>query len=111
MHSVNPPLDESLFSIERLDTPPGSHFIVDVTRDRANPIFLQHPSVPDEKKLREILEANAKKPEAPIPAASSSHLYLLVAFFAMLATGFFFAWRSAYIFRKRSDLESASEIL
>lgn len=110
-HSVNPPLDESLFSIERLDTPPGSHFIVDFTRDRANPIFLQHPSVPDGRKLREILEANAKKPEPPIPTASSSHLYLLVAFFAMLATGFFFSWRSVYISRKRSDLESASEIL
>ncbi len=53
-HSVNPEMDESAFSLDRLDKPKGTHLIIDTTVDRAKPIIVQHPSVHNLETLQEI---------------------------------------------------------
>lgn len=55
---INPPLDESVFSLERLDVPAGSHYIIDTRLDRTRPLIIQHPAVPDADALMRIQGAN-----------------------------------------------------
>lgn len=93
-HAVNPPLDESQFSLTTLDVPVGSNHIIDFSKDRTNPIYLQHPLIPDAKMLRKIQEANNQKPEPPKRLNGFRYIASLGALVAMLSLSFLF-WRRA----------------
>lgn len=93
-HSVNPPLDESRFSLATLDAPAGSHHIIDYSIDRTNPIYVQHPLVPDAKVLRKIIEANSRIPEPPKLRSGPHYIVVLGSLATMLLLGFLF-WRKA----------------
>lgn len=56
--SCNSPLDESLFTVEGLDSPPRSHTIVEHIEGKG-PVTIQHPSIRNPETLKR-LEADAK---------------------------------------------------
>jgi len=95
-HSVNPLLDESRFSLTTLDVPVGSHHIIDYSIDRTNPIYVQHPLVPDAKVLRKIIETNSRSLEPPKRRSGYHYIVVLGSLATMLLLGLLF-WRKARI--------------
>ena len=79
---VNEELDKQEFEVASLDVPRRSHVIYD-SRSGTD-IIVQHPSVPDGKKLKRIVAANALTQSPPKATSSGFILFFLANFGAIL---------------------------
>ncbi|WP_153558032.1 hypothetical protein [Roseimaritima sediminicola] len=57
-HAVNQVFDESNYSLAKLDVPEGSHYILDMQRDPANPLVVQHPNISNAEVLEKFAKAS-----------------------------------------------------